>query len=197
MKQLQIDGWTSDRNAHKHVLKHVLRCTEARDTRDQTDPENWSALLDNIPKEVRLRWSNTSKLIERIDGCEAGRRLPTRASPCHDCDDRKAQGEASDALAPYITGYTGVASEVLAFAGETHSKAGSRLVAYHSHQGPMVLTWDNRSLKLVGSLDEQSGKVKLVAFFRDTTKRSMTSRLLELARLRASHRQLGTAIEIN
>lgn len=72
-KAWKVVGFTSERSAHAHLLKHVLRTSEA-DPSLPKDPEAWEELLtaSSLPGELALRRERALARLRCARGCQDG-----------------------------------------------------------------------------------------------------------------------------
>jgi hypothetical protein len=194
MRTLKVVGFTSEQSAHAHLLKHVLRVTEAdeRDDEADRDTERWNEILPDPPLETSLerRRQGALTVLSRSPGCAVGSGGVTAKKPCATCQDLRAMSVITREMTDLLTAYVSAASVAINGAFANPDRHGPRLVASRDGRVTRVETVDSRHIRVVGLLDA-SGDVRLVTCFRDRS-RSLRSYWLELARVRAAHRRAGT-----
>jgi hypothetical protein len=199
MTRPRFAGFVSQRNAHRHVLKHVLRLAglDAPRLGDTVDPERWHELIPAPPLTIDLR-SRRRTAVDRLraSACPAGPLVPTRTEPCSECTDAAGIGRVDAEFRELLAAYEGIASRVIEWGCSNPARGGPRLLAYRTESGPQIEGWDDRGVFVVGRFDTGTGAVQAITCFREETSRSVNERWLELCRRKASHKRSGRLIDI-
>jgi hypothetical protein len=192
MPRIVLQGFVSQRSAHAHLLKHVLRVTEQQADAAQ-DRERWEQLIPEPPlvADVERRRAAVLAVLSRVPGCPVGKEGVTEGRPCNRCQDDRARNVISHEMASISAPYLAAAQGALDAAFANPDRHGPRLVAYRSGAGRTVETVDARHVRLVAELGEDGAHARVITCFRDR-ERSLPSWWLEHARLRAAHRRAGT-----
>jgi hypothetical protein len=191
-QELELVGFFSRRDAHRHLMKHVIRISDA----DGVDTERWEEIVPNPPLEPDLDRRQTvgRKRLSDVPGCQLGGHRPVDS--CDGCHEKKAIRGVDQAFRDIFIAYEQAGQRVFQWAMENPARHGLRLTAYRTDTGGVrIKSADNRHVIAIGGVATEEGKVGLVSCFRDRG-RSLRQHWLALSREKAGNRSRGTDVAI-
>jgi hypothetical protein len=197
---LRVVGFTSSRNAHAHLFKHVVRiCGLARgELRTNEDPEQWDKMISNPPLSPGLEQRRREALTALADiDCGLGREGKTELEVCKSCSDQAALQRTDAEFGGLLRAYEQVAEAALDWAIENPSRHGPRLLAWRDKGLVVVQVVDSSKVKVVGVVSSGACDVSIVACYRLTGRRPLRTEWLDMARERAARKRQQTLVAVD
>ena len=184
--------FTSNRNAHAHLFKHVYRLhdTQAPDAAtQQEDPERWHQLFPNLKKGLVERRQDALRRLRTIPGCAIGNQGPTLGSLCGGCDDGAASREVDKEFAKEILQYSQEALKAFVRSLRTPDEKKRLVTANRSRQSIDLYAIDSRRrIVTIGTIGQEED-IRWITVYRLGKGIDLKKKWTQLARRAAGNRE--------
>jgi hypothetical protein len=196
-----VDGFTSRRNAHRHLFKHVMRICEQSpdDARSADDPEAWSEIISDPPlkRSLEARRSRAIKELASVPQCSMAKKNDMDESICRECAAEDAIAAVDMKFQAVLASYESAGEDTFMWALENPSRHGPRWVVFLSERKTILIkAVDNRRVKVMGNLDPSHGFVRIISCYKTSKKYNLNQRLLRQGCEKAGYKRMGLLINV-